>query len=99
MVPYEQNPRFTARTSFLQKLKQRMFAQNPKQYNHRIALYGMGGVGKTQCALEYVYSNAATYKRIYWITAIDQASFLSGYEKIGTKARLPLNDASKPFEI
>ena len=34
-----------------------------------------------------------------WITAVDQASLLSGYEKIGRKAQLPFRNASNPFEI
>ena len=48
----------------------------------------MGGIGKTQIALEYVYTNKDFYERIYWLTAVDQASLLSGYQKISTKASL-----------
>jgi DNA transposition AAA+ family ATPase len=65
-----------------------MFDQSPQKYNHRIALYGMGGIGKTQTALEYVYSNRDSYERIYWITAVNQAYLLSGYQKIVVKAAL-----------
>ena len=46
----------------------------------------MAGVGKTQTALEYVYSNEESYNRIYWISAMDQASLLSGYQKIADEA-------------
>ena len=42
IVPYHQNPRFTGHKIFLQMLKEKLYAQAPKQYNHRIALYGMG---------------------------------------------------------
>ena len=80
--------RFTGRKKFLEILKQTLFDQAPKKYNHRIALYGMGGIGKTQTALEYVYTNRDSYERIYWITAVDQASLLSGYQKIAIKAGL-----------
>ena len=48
----------------------------------------MAGVGKTQTALEYVYSNETAYERIYWISAMDQASLLSGYQKIAEEAEI-----------
>ena len=70
-----------------------------KDTNHRIALYGMGGIGKTQIALEYVYSNRDSYERIYWITAVDQASLLSGYQKIAIKANLKRLLNLNPVEI
>ena len=76
-----------------------LFDQAPKKYNHRIALYGMGGIGKTQTALEYVYTNRDSYERIYWITAVDQASLLSGYQKIAIKAGLKSLLNLKPVEI
>src|SRR5215471_8979122 len=99
IVPFERNPRFTGRSQFLETLKEKMFDQAPKKYNHRIALYGMGGIGKTQTALEYVYTNRLSYARIYWITAVDQASLLSGYQKIAIKAGLKSLFNLKPVEI
>ena len=99
VVPLERNPRFTGRKQFLETIKERIFDQVPKKYNHRIALYGMGGIGKTQTALEYVYTNRASYERIYWITAVDQASLLSGYQKIAIKAGLKSLLNLKPVEI
>jgi len=88
LVPFERNPLLTGRESFLKELRTKMLDRTPKQHNHRIALYGMGGIGKTQTAIEYVYSNRDCYKRIYWITGVDQASLLSGYLKIAEIAGL-----------
>src|SRR5947207_2848363 len=99
VVPFEQNPWFTGRKSFLETLKEKLFDQSPKEHNHRVALYGMGGIGKTQTALEYVYSNRHIYDRIYWITAVDQASLLSGYLKIAIKAGLRTLLNMKSVEI
>src|SRR5271169_5008906 len=99
VVPFEQNPRFTGRKKFLETLKEKMYDKAPKKYNHRIALYGMGGIGKTQTALEYVYTEKDSYERIYWITAVDQASMLSGYHKIAVKAGLKGLLNLKPIEI
>ena len=98
-VPFERNPWFTGRKRLLEILKGKLFEQAPKKYNHRIALYGMGGIGKTQTALEYVYSHRDEYKRIYWITAVDQQSLLSGYQKIARKAGLKGLSGLRAVEI
>src|SRR5213083_1416008 len=82
LVPYEFNPYFTGRTHFLQVLKEKLFDIAQKHYNHRIALCGMGGIGKTQCALAYIYANRDIYDRIYWMAAVDRTSLLSGYQSI-----------------
>ena len=82
MVPYERNEYFVGRKKFLKQILDRFNDATPRPYHRRIALFGMGGVGKTQTALEFVYTNRASYNRIYWITAVDQASLLSGYQKI-----------------
>src|SRR5438046_29875 len=99
VVPFEQNPWFTGRRKFLEILKETLFDPAPKRHKHRVALYGMGGIGKTQTALEYVHTNRDSYERIYWITAVDQASLLSGYQNIAIKAGLKTLLELKPVEI
>src|SRR5438477_3135742 len=99
VVPFERNHWFTGRRKLLETLKEKLYDQASKKYNHRIALYGMGGIGKTQTALEYVYTNRDDYEKIYWITAVDQTSLLSGYQKIATKAGLKSLLNLEPVEI
>ena len=56
--------------------------EKPKQYNHRVALFGLGGVGKTQIAIEYVNRYKFRYNAVFWISAADRAGLLSGYQEI-----------------
>src|SRR5438552_76078 len=63
LVPYQANSRFIGRTKFLQTLKEKLSDVAPNHDNHRVALHGMGGIGKTQCALGYVYANRDAYER------------------------------------
>ena len=56
MVPYEKNEFFVGQDDLIDQIFDRLCASKPHQYNHRIALYGMGGVGKTQTALAYVHT-------------------------------------------
>jgi Cdc6-like AAA superfamily ATPase len=71
MIPYDRNPYFLGRDGLLRQLRQKLQETNPREYNHRIAIYGMGGVGKTQLAIEYVYRYEKDYDNIYWISAFD----------------------------
>jgi tetratricopeptide (TPR) repeat protein len=99
LVPYHRNPLFVGREKFLLALKTKLAEEVPRQFNHCVALYGVGGIGKTQCALEYVYANELNYERIYWISAVDQTSLLSGYGKIARKVDLPGLRHANPVEV
>ena len=48
-------------------------------------------IGKSQCALEYIYQNKGDYERVYWITAVNQASILSGYDGIARAANIQMS--------
>jgi NB-ARC domain len=78
----QKNPHFIGRNNLLKLLHQKLFDEKRKQYTHRVALYGLGGVGKTQLAIEYVVTHEHHYDGIYWITTVDQAGLFSGFQKI-----------------
>jgi tetratricopeptide (TPR) repeat protein len=100
LVPYQRNPHFTGRYDLLAHLRAKMVEAKPNKYNHRVAIYGMGGVGKTQVAIEYVYRYRDDYDGIYWITASDQTILLSGFQKIGSTAGCVRNPGDlNPTEV
>lgn len=80
-VPYDRNPYFTGRADLLETLA-RELSKKPNSYTHRVSLYGLGGVGKTQIALEYAYSHKAEYNYVFWISGVDQAHLFSGFGDI-----------------
>jgi TIR domain-containing protein/tetratricopeptide repeat protein len=61
------NPRFTGRDDMLAELRRRLRAGEATLVVQ--ALYGLGGVGKTQLALEYAHRFAADYDLVWWIDA------------------------------
>jgi DNA-binding SARP family transcriptional activator len=61
------NPHFTGREAALQQLHQRLHVGEDVLVVQ--ALHGLGGVGKTQLAIEYVHRYAADYDLVWWIDA------------------------------
>ena len=97
MVPYQRNERFIGRQKLLQLLRETLFSEEPKNYNRRVALYGLGGIGKTQVALEYVFANQTYYEHIYWVSAATQAALVHGYQCIAR--RIGLKSAQRAVTI
>jgi tetratricopeptide (TPR) repeat protein len=74
VIPFPQNRKFVGRGEQLLALQQKLFIQSDSQ---RIALVGLGGVGKTQVALQFAYwtkEHRPEYS-IFWIPALSAESF------------------------
>jgi tetratricopeptide (TPR) repeat protein len=100
LVPYDENPHFVGRKELLKTLRKKLCEVEQKRYNHRVALYGLGGVGKTQTALAYVYAHKSDYDAIYWITGVNEASLLSGFQEIAKTTGLLKGKAEiQPTEV
>src|SRR3954447_18099019 len=80
------NPRFTGRDGMLTELRRRLHAGEATLVVQ--ALYGLGGVGKTQLALEYAHRFAADYDLVWWINA--EQPVLIPDQLAGLAARLDL---------
>ncbi|WP_222265769.1 FxSxx-COOH system tetratricopeptide repeat protein [Modestobacter marinus] len=80
------NPRFTGRDGMLTELRRRLHADEGTLVVQ--ALYGLGGVGKTQLAIEYAHRFAADYKLVWWIDA--EQPVLIPDQLAGLAARLEL---------
>ena len=81
LVPFERNPLFTGRDAILVMLHDNLQNVSPKRYN-RIAIHGMGGIGKTQIAIEYCFRYQHSYDHIFWLSAAERTTLLSGFASI-----------------
>jgi hypothetical protein len=97
-VPYERNPCFTGRQNFLKALRQKLLDSSSSIYSHRVAIYGLGGIGKTQIAIEYAYRYQAEYNQIFWLHAADRAALLSDFSKIAAKLKCLQTDKDTNLE-
>ena len=66
------NPGFTGRDGLLVAVRERLLAGDRAVVQ---ALQGMGGVGKTQLAIEYAHRFAGTYDLAWWVDA-EQAGLI-----------------------
>lgn len=64
----QRNKNFTGRTELLAELRARVIRESRTALVPH-ALYGLGGVGKTQLAIEYAYQFAHEYDIVWWIRA------------------------------
>ena len=67
----QRNKNFIGRSELLAGLRERLTADTTALLPH--ALHGLGGVGKTQLAIEYAYRHAAEYQVVWWIPADQNA--------------------------
>ncbi|KAG9383207.1 Pfs Nucleoside phosphorylase [Pyrenophora tritici-repentis] len=58
---------------------------------HRLAIYGLGGCGKTALALEAAYraGEQQPAHAIFWVPAVSRESFEQAYREIGRRLRIP----------
>jgi TIR domain/Tetratricopeptide repeat/NB-ARC domain len=74
-VPFHPNPFFTGRDLVLAELQTRL--QAPDTATRRVVLTGLGGIGKTSVAVEYVYRRHADYDLVWCINGEQPASLLA----------------------
>src|SRR6266566_2886378 len=91
-VPFPRNPFFTGREEILEALHTQLGVDRTVALTQSTALHGLGGVGKTQIALEYAYRHAFEYNAVFWIEAETSESIISGLLAVAEVLQLPGRD-------
>ena len=69
MIPHSQNARFYGREDVLSLIDSVLSPLRKTNKLRSFALFGIGGSGKTQIALEYAYRHLKDFKAIFWIVS------------------------------
>lgn len=94
-IPYPRNPFFLGRDGELRQLRSHLQAGRTMALSHPQAISGLGGVGKTQLALEYAYHYHQDYQAVFWVHAENQNALISSYVAIASLLQLPEREAKE----
>ncbi|KAK6444220.1 hypothetical protein FP744_10000468 [Trichoderma asperellum] len=85
LVPFGRNESFVGREDILQRLITRISPSANRDDCQRTAVEGLGGIGKTQIALEVAFRLHDAYPdcSIFWVPAMEATGFENAYRKIG----------------
>lgn len=73
-LPLPQDPKFCGRGDILAQIRQCFLGEGTEISNLRrvVVLTGLGGIGKSQIALEYAYCYASQDSSVFWINAANK---------------------------
>ncbi|HLZ61756.1 MAG TPA: FxSxx-COOH system tetratricopeptide repeat protein [Ktedonosporobacter sp.] len=86
-LPAARNPYFTGREDVLKQLYERLAPGSQVALTQAIS--GLGGIGKTQVALYYVYRFHKIYSHVLWVTADSSASLIAEFLRLAHDLELP----------
>jgi tetratricopeptide (TPR) repeat protein len=86
-VPHGRNPNFSGRQDYLTALAKALAGDKTAALTQAIA--GLGGVGKTQLALEYCYRHVGDYSLIWWVRCEEPATLASDFAGLAAPLGLP----------
>jgi hypothetical protein len=90
-LPYRKNQFFTGRERQLGTLSTLLTSENRRL----VAVSGLGGVGKTQLVVEYIYQLGGRHSHILWTSADTRESIADGCYQLAKSLGLPV-DYSDP---
>jgi tetratricopeptide (TPR) repeat protein/transcriptional regulator with XRE-family HTH domain len=94
-VPYLRNPFFTGREDLLAQLHARFQAGQALALSQPQAMSGLGGIGKTQIAVEYAYRFGQEYQAVLWAHAESSETLVSSYVALAVLLNLPEQDTQE----
>src|SRR6266516_4254940 len=98
-VPYPRNPFFTGREELLTYLHDKLTSDTFMALTQAQAISGLGGIGKTQIAIEDNYRYRNNYQAVFWVTADSRERLVSDFLGIAHSLNLPEKDAQDQREI
>ncbi|KAJ4299611.1 hypothetical protein N0V90_004857 [Kalmusia sp. IMI 367209] len=97
LVPFGRNKDFIGREEILNQLLSLIPPAEERDNCQRTAIEGLGGVGKTQIALEVAYRIHELYPTlsVFWVPAVDANSFDNAFREIGQRLNIKGIDDDK----
>lgn len=89
-LPFGHNPNFYGRTNILQAIQDGLTVRGDDPRIRSVALWGTGGIGKSQIALEYASrQDPVELPIILWVASEKETEVASAFNKAAQKLNLP----------
>ena len=88
-LPFARNPAFTGRDEELNELDRMLRSPRKEAAIQVVIVHGLGGVGKTQLAVEYAWKRLDDYGVVLWVKADNQEALNRGLAALASVLRLP----------
>lgn len=85
----QRNSTFTGRGYILEQVREQLRSGMTAVVPQHQALFGLGGVGKTQIALEYVHRFMADYDLVWWVSAEHVDNVVASLAELGSLIGAP----------
>jgi len=95
-LPFRPNPLFTGREAELEALSRGLQQAGATAVMQMVAVHGLGGVGKTQLAVEYAWKHLADYEAVFWVKADKAAALDVSLAALALAPVLGLPEALEP---
>jgi tetratricopeptide (TPR) repeat protein len=88
-LPFPPNPVFTGRDADMERLGKLLEKHGEVEVGQIVVLHGLGGVGKTQLAVEYAWKHLSDYHAAFWVKADSPAALDASLASLAPVLGLP----------
>ncbi|GHP00081.1 tetratricopeptide repeat protein [Reticulibacter mediterranei] len=88
-IPFARNHLFRGRDTELAQLQTQLQQNKTAKTSTMLAITGLGGMGKTQLAIEYAYEHSHQYQAVLWVRADTIETLNASYNELAMLLNLP----------
>lgn len=94
VLPVAENKCFFGRQDIIKEIEYHLKPVNISTGLKFLAIYGLGGVGKTQIALAYAYLKLPEVEALFWVPAENELAMQQGFSRVAVEG-LQLPNANR----